>query len=337
MQKATKTKCLVEHVEAAVAEGHLMSDSSTVVVGFSGGPDSMFLLHALVALRKKMGFSLVAAHLDHGWRLESAQEAQCCRQRAEGLGVQFVGGHMDEFAAGLKFNGSIEELARRVRRQFFQEVARDVGASRIALAHHADDQQETFFIRLMRGASLGGLTCMKPRDGIYIRPMLRLRKAEIYAYLNERQIAYLQDPSNDSDEFLRNRVRQTAVPALRSCDKRFDQNFAATLARLQDVEQLLAQLVQEKFAQLAARQEGGIMICAKGLCAQPQAMQYRLLLEWLCREQVPFKPGQAFFDELLRFLSSPRGGVHRLHDEWAVTKKAGHARIVRGRVVDSAS
>jgi len=80
-----------------------------------------------------------------------------------------------------------------------------------------------------------------------------------------------------------------------------------------------------------------MVVCARGLCAQPQAMQYRLLLEWLCREQVPFEPGQAFFDEMLRFLSSPRGGIHRLHDDWSLAKKMGRVHIVRGRATDSAS
>jgi len=332
MTKSQKPTFLIELVEAAITERRLVPEGATVVVGFSGGPDSTFLLHALVALREKMELSLVVAHLDRGWRSESAQEAQFCRQQAEGLGVRFVDGHLDDLAPGLKFNGSREELARRARRLFLEKAADNVGASRIALAHHADDQQETFFIRLLRGASLSGLTCMKLQDGIYVRPLLGLRKAEILAYLAEERIPYLHDPSNDSPEFLRNRIRQTVVPALRSCDGRFDQNFAATLTRLQDAEQLLAQLVREKFVQLVEDAEEGVVVCVAGLCVQPLAMQYRILLEWLRREQVSFEPSQAFFDEMLRFLSSPRGGNHQLREGWSVAKKAGRARIVRSGV-----
>ena len=309
-------------------EHQLIADGSTVVVGFSGGPDSTFLLYLLAGWREQMGITIIAAHLDHGWRPESAQEVEWCRRVAQNLGVTFVAGRLADFASGLKETGSREDMGRRGRRLFLQKVAREHGAASIALAHHRDDQRETFFIRLLRGASLSGLACMKPRDGLYVRPLLDIGKDEILAYLHEHEITYLHDPSNESREFLRNRVRHGVIPVLRACDDRFDRNCDATLGRLQEAEELMEQLTRERYAAITHVNGDGVQVIdCKQLCAQSPAMQRRLMLHWLCGVGVPFDPSQALLDEILRFLSSPRGGTHQVHSDWTITKRAGRASI----------
>src|SRR5580704_10711033 len=170
---------MIHHINDFIAHHKLFSDGSTIVLGLSGGPDSIFLLHVLAALHNQKKITLIAAHLDHGWRATSAADAQFCMHEAQRLGIACIIGHLDEFKDTISWNGSQEELGRKTRRLFLQQVAERYNAHHIALAHHAQDQQETFFIRLIRGSSIAGLASMLPANGIYIRPLLATSKTDI--------------------------------------------------------------------------------------------------------------------------------------------------------------
>src|SRR5260221_9609791 len=138
-----------------------------------------------------------------------------------------------------------------MRRYFFEKVLQEHNADCIALAHHAQDQEETFFIRLIRGSSLTGLTAIKAKHGHYIRPLLETNKSDILAWLHENNIPYATDTTNDSSDYLRNRIRMNVLPALRTCDDRFATNFLSTLNRLQSTEQFLEQLTLKTFEDIS--------------------------------------------------------------------------------------
>ncbi len=169
-------KDLLSTIQAYNEKKGLIHDGARIIIGLSGGPDSVFLLHALAQLRTTRKLFLVAAHLDHEWRTESAQDMQFCKTLAESYAIPFVAKKISQLSLSYKSNGSKEEYGRKARRFFFESLAQEYNADAIALAHHADDQQETFFIRLMRGATVSGLYGMKPKDGLYIRPLLSIKK-----------------------------------------------------------------------------------------------------------------------------------------------------------------
>src|SRR3990172_2797015 len=126
-----------------------------------------------------------------------------------------------------------------MRRFFFESLVKEYNATSIALGHHADDQMETFFMRLIRGAQISGLIGMKPKNKLYIRPLLSISKAEIVNYLDENNISYMIDSTNQSDAFLRNRIRNAAIPTLKQADPRFENQFQRTLGNLQETESFL--------------------------------------------------------------------------------------------------
>src|SRR5271156_3631201 len=231
-----KSTTLFSKIHAAIEKDQLIKPGDTLIIGLSGGPDSLFLLHFLASIRMQLNLNLIAAHLDHGWRAESAKDAQFCQEAAAAIGVEFITQKISDLGFSLKFNGSLEELGRLARRHFFEAVLNQYQAQAIALGHHLQDQQETFFIRLIRGTSLSGLVSMRPRHGHYIRPLLTVSKDEILTYLQKHAIPYLTDPTNEADTFLRNRIRQQVLPALKACDARFEQSFLATLERLHALE-----------------------------------------------------------------------------------------------------
>jgi tRNA(Ile)-lysidine synthase len=300
----------------------LIPPGSSIVVGFSGGPDSVFLLHLLQALRNTHNLTLYAAHLNHEWRGPVAEEdALFCKNMAESLGISYVQARLSTLSNPPQYEGSREAQGRAARRQFLTEVQQKTHSSLIALAHHADDQQETFFIRLIRGASLSGLVGMAPKAEQYIRPLLGIYKQQILAALQELNIPYQQDLSNYEPDYLRNRIRTTVLPALKTADQRFDHSFAHTLSRLQETEDYLRKITETTFAQLAHIENSHYIIDKKKFLSLHATIQERILVYWLCAEKVPFPPAYGFLREMIRFIESPYGGNHTIHHAWQLTKK----------------
>ncbi len=300
----------------------LIPEGSTIILGLSGGPDSVFLLHLLLLLKKTGHIqNIIAAHLDHEWRANSANDSQFCKNLAEQHSIPFETKKISELPIDLKWEGSKEELARNARRFFLESIQQKYKADAIALGHHLQDQQETFFIRLLRGTSLTGLCSMWAKYGPYIRPLLETNKTDILQYLETHGIAYLEDPSNQYETFLRNRIRSTVIPALKSADDRFDTTFMHTLGRLQETEQYLNQHAQQLFAAMSRKADGKLEVSIDQLLAQPPIMQSRLIILWLRQEGVQFPVSQSFIDEITRFLKQPESKKHAILPKWKLVKK----------------
>ncbi|MBX9830516.1 tRNA lysidine(34) synthetase TilS [Candidatus Babeliales bacterium] len=290
----------------------------TIILGLSGGPDSVFLLYMLAQLKNEGFIKLIAAHLDHGWRSNSADDATFCQKLCDAFGVQLISGHAQDNTLSTKQNGSLEELGRKLRRSFLENVMSEQQADLIALAHHRQDQQETFFLRLLRGSSLAGLRCMDSVTLPYIRPLLATDKQDIVAFLDTNNIAYLTDPTNQADDFLRNRIRKYVVPALRDCDQRFEQKCESTIQHLQAEDDFLKKLTLQAF--IGIFDETGYGSLA-GLRTCDPVIQKRLIIHWLVAKKASFKPSEGLINETLKFLLSPRGGTHQLGERWAIIKK----------------
>ena len=293
----------------------VIPNNATIVVGLSGGPDSVFLLHTLAGFQKEKNLTLIAAHLDHGWRPESASDAEFCKELADKYGITYKSKKLSEIS--ISKDGSKEEIGRKARRFFFESLAKEYNAAAITLAHHADDQMENFFIRLIRGASLNGLVGMKEKEGLYIRPLLDLKKRDILTFLDEHTIPYLIDPSNESPEFLRNRIRNTVIPALRECDNRFDHNFSSTHKNLQETEEFLQQLAKKTLSEISDNNQ---IIIVKLLALHP-VLRNRILINWLITNKVSFTPSQGLLDEIVRFLEQSGEGKHMFYEQWNLVKE----------------
>jgi tRNA(Ile)-lysidine synthase len=321
---------MLDQINHFIEYNKLLTPSTIVVLGLSGGPDSVFLLHML-AQKKRTGaiLNVIAAHLDHGWRVNSEKDIEFCQTITQKLGVSFVHQKLSDLALPLKFNGSQEEVGRRARRFFLEQVREQVSADAIALAHHAQDQEETFFIRLFRGASVAGLAAMRPRSGHYIRPLLTTNKTDIVAFLDTHHIPYLTDPTNAADAYLRNRIRNHVIPGLEQCDQRFHTKFMDTITNLQLTEDFLTRLTHEQFAAIAHYQDGVWHINIQLFLKLDSIFHHRMLVHWFCLEQVKFSTSTAFFEEVMRFLRRPAGGTHAVTSSWKLCKRRGIVFIIR--------
>ncbi len=211
---------------------HLIEPGTTIVVAVSGGPDSMALLHIFAALRQRLSCDPVAVYVDHGLRPdEIPDEISCVRKAAAALDLpwEIISVPTREFAA--KENLSIEHAARNLRYQALRSCAKKYGATRIAVAHTADDQAEEVLLRLLRGSGRKGLAGMRLFSKDVIRPLLTTAKSRILEYLAGHKIAFCHDSSNDDLRFLRNRVRHVLLPLL---EKEFDPGIRCSLLKTAD-------------------------------------------------------------------------------------------------------
>jgi len=307
----------------------LIERNSTIIIGLSGGPDSVFLLHTLAQLQQEYNLTLIAAHLNHEWHAEADDEEKMCHAMAQKLNIPFVSARLSSLQQNKKYNGSKEAFARHMRRQFLEQVLREHNATSIALGHHAQDQQETFFIRLIRGTSLAGLTGMHPRHGLYIRPLLETNKSDIVDWLNEHKITYAIDPTNESFNYLRNRIRSTVLPALAHCDERWNDNFLTTLNRLKQDDALLNDIAQKTLTAITTIVDDKYILDVTQFIATHTSLHHRIVILWLIHNNVQFPVTQAFLDEIIRFLTNPRGGTHTIHEQWSIEKKQGKAWIIK--------
>jgi tRNA(Ile)-lysidine synthase len=192
-----------------------ITDGASIVLAVSGGPDSMALLHLASGAAGAHGWRLTVAHLDHGLRPESADDARFVQDAAAALGVAAQLRRTDVAALAAERGEGLEAAGREARYAFFEEVASAVGPDAFVMtAHTADDQAETVLLHLARGTGLAGLSGIARRRGRIVRPLLGMRRADLRTALDQAGIGYRLDPSNADPRFRRNRARAGLVPAL---------------------------------------------------------------------------------------------------------------------------
>jgi tRNA(Ile)-lysidine synthase len=265
-------------VANAVSRAGGVAAGQTVVVALSGGKDSVALLDALSRLAPGRGFRLVAAHLDHGLRPSSAEDARFCRRLCRRLGVTLRTARADVRARAERERGGLEEAARVERYAFLRRVKESERADAIALAHTRDDQAETFLLRLLRGSGRAGLACMRPRAGDLWRPLLTVGRDDVLAHLREHGLAWREDPTNAELTPRRNRVRAELLPYL---ERRFNPAVREALARaagvLADEADVLERLGAEAWRRAARPAATGSVLSRSALRGEPRAV-VRLVL-----------------------------------------------------------
>lgn len=274
---------VVAAVQRTIGTYRLLPSGARVVIGVSGGADSVALLHVLSRLQESRQMRLHIVHLDHGLRPESADDAAVVKR----LGVQWrlpsTVERRDVQAICAKQGWSLEEGARRIRYQVFLDVARRQSASHIVVAHTADDQAETVLMRLIRGTGLlglGAIPVMRPLEEMWVvRPLLHVWRRDILAHLASARVDYREDATNHDRRFIRNRIRHELLPLL---ERDYNLNIKAALIQL-------AQLSQTDYAYLrhaADRQwrrvvkaspPTRIAIMVEAFLRQPKALQRQLV------------------------------------------------------------
>jgi tRNA(Ile)-lysidine synthase len=243
-----------------ITDQAMLKTGDSVVVAVSGGPDSVALLSLLVELQSELDLSLHVWHLNHLLRPEAAREADWVKRLAADLGLDCSVDVADVKNYGRERGLSVQEAGRETRYRLLGEVARRIGAGKIALGHHADDSAETFFINLLRGTGPAGLAGIPPTAGQVVRPLINCRRDWIVAYLAAKGIEYLRDPSNLDRGYRRNRIRLDLMPVLTAINPSAVERMLVTMGLLRDDEAWLGNRTRQSFNLIAARQAGEVSL-----------------------------------------------------------------------------
>ncbi len=331
---------LLEQVKRTIDQYHLLEKGDRLIIGVSGGMDSMVLLHVLNTLRKIFNISLIVAHVNHGLRpAESEEEAKLVQKESERLGCPFEYGEFDvkEFQ---KMTGlSLQDAARKIRFQFFQTLLEKYDAHKVALGHNADDQVETFLLNLFRGSGLRGLKGMLPiRDGRVIRPLLEVWRSDIESFAIRHGVPYLIDSSNLQRKYLRNKIRLDLIPFI---EKEYFPNVKTTINKISKIlreENDCLESQTEKVYQRIVREEKGVLsLSYSDYQSLHPSLQRRVLWKMirslLKNELAMEETGQWPIDSLIRKLKNPfENFILELSQDIYLEKNYDTLFLRRGRV-----
>lgn len=273
-------RCAVKNF---IEKHQLLKDRSTVVVGVSGGPDSLALLHYLWKEEKDRNLQLIVAHAEHGLRGKTSEEdllfVEAFCQKSQ---IPFEGAHLDVAKWMKDSSVSVQMAAREARYRFFQEVMEKYNADFLALAQHGDDQIETMLMRQVRGTYSYGLAGIPvKRDfatGQIIRPFLGITKQQIEQYCQEEGLYPRFDESNESDKYTRNRFRKYVLPFLKKENQQVHQHFQKLSEWLAEDEDYLMNVTKQKLDKLViAKSEKEITVSAAKLRAFEKPLQRRAI------------------------------------------------------------
>lgn len=245
---------LLAQFQRYVAENGLFGPGDRLLLTVSGGVDSMVMLSLCVA----SGYRVGVAHCNFQLRgAESDEDEKLVAAAAARLGVPCYNRRFDTAAEMERTGESMEMAARRLRYAWFAELCAAEGYTAIAVAHHADDSVETFFINLLRGTGLRGLTGISKQSGRIVRPLTFATRKEILEYAVANRIPFREDSSNRSTKYLRNKIRLGLIPRIREINPKFTALMQRNIARLTDAQQFITQAV-EQVRRAAVTEEGGI-------------------------------------------------------------------------------
>ena len=269
-----------ERVLDYVNRFRMIEEGDRILLGLSGGADSVCLLFLLQWLKKRIPFELGAVHVNHNLRGEEAvRDQEAARSLCQQQQVPFflVQAQVRQLAARRKL--SLEEAGRQARIEAFEEICRSGGYGKIALAHHRDDLAETMLYHLARGTGISGLCSLRPVRGNRIRPLLCLGRAEIEEWLRGQGIPWQTDSTNLDDSFTRNKIRHHVADYLvREINPEAAAHMAQTAMDLQEMEELTEQMVGERLRRMASPREGGVLLSGEA-AAEPAVLRRRMLLK----------------------------------------------------------
>lgn len=233
MIRGTNKETVDNQVYNCIKKYNLINEGDKIVIGVSGGPDSICLLDVLNLLKEKLNFQIYVAHINHMIREEADSETSYVQEFCKNREIECFVKRIDvqEYAKQNKMG--TEEAGRIIRYEFFDEVAKKVSANKIATAHNSNDRAETVLLNILRGSGISGLKGIEPiRDNKYIRPLLETSREDIEEYCSANNLEPKIDKTNLESIYKRNKIRNDLIPYIK---KEYNPNFLKTINRLSEV------------------------------------------------------------------------------------------------------
>lgn len=220
----------MENVIKTIEKYNLIQNGDRIVIGVSGGPDSICLLHILNGLKERYGLELFVAHINHMIRENAKKDEEYVINFCKKIDVPVYVARIDVLNIAKREKISTEEAGRNERYKFFDEVLKKTNSNKIAIAHNSNDKAETIIMNILRGSGISGLKGIEPkRDNKYIRPLIETSREEIENYCKSNNLETCHDESNDENVYNRNKIRNIVIPYIKN---EFNPNIINTINRL---------------------------------------------------------------------------------------------------------
>ncbi len=253
---------LKEQVINTIKKYNLIEDGDKIVIGVSGGPDSICLLHILNEIKNEFHFEICVAHINHMIRKEADEETEYVKESCKSLGIECYIKRIDVIKIANNLKRGTEETGRKIRYEFFEEVLEKTKSNKIATAHNNNDKAETILMNILRGSGTSGLKGIEPiRDKKYIRPLIDTSREEIEEYCKENNLEPRIDKSNNENIYTRNKIRNIVIPYIK---KEFNPNIIKTINRLSEVvneeNEYLNKITEETFNEIYVSKDANQII-----------------------------------------------------------------------------
>lgn len=278
-----ENKDLKEKVIDTIEKYKLIQNGDRIVVGVSGGPDSICLINILYEIQKEKNitFELYVCHINHMIREEASSDEEFVKNYCKSKQIPFFAKHVkvEELAKDLKIG--TEEAGRKVRYDFFGEILEKVNANKIATAHTKNDNAETVLMNIIRGSGTSGLKGITPlRENKYIKPLIEISRVEIEKYCKENKLNPRYDKTNNENIYTRNKIRNILIPLI---EKEFNPNIIETIDRLSDLaskeNEYLEKVTKETYEKLLIKEEKNeIILNLKRFNKENKVIKSRLIL-----------------------------------------------------------
>jgi tRNA(Ile)-lysidine synthase len=291
---------MLQTVKRYIEKNNLLNFGVKIIVGLSGGSDSVVLLSVL----HKLGYECLAAHCNFHLRAEeSDRDEKSASEFAASLQIPFFKKDFDTCAVAKERGISIEMAARDLRYEWFEELRGNKNAGAIAVAHHQDDSIETLLLNLIRGTGVKGLTGIKPRNGQIIRPLLCVPKADILQYAQTEKLPYVDDSSNRLPEFTRNKIRLQVLPLLKTLNPSIDETLVQTMYNLNEAAKIYDAEIEKEKKAVFNKESGHIHIPLLKTFPSPETLLFELLKDFGFGKEIVFEinksiknqPGKTFY------------------------------------------
>lgn len=263
----------MEKVLEFIKKKSLIQENDKIIIGVSGGADSVYLLRVLCLLREQMRLSLEAVHVNHQIRKEARRDQQFVENLCQELSVPctVISANVQKMAKEQKL--TLEEAGRKIRYEIFYERRKALGNAKIAVAHHKNDQAETFLFRIARGTGIEGAKAMKAADFPLIRPLLCMQKNEIQDELCTMGQDWMEDATNGDNTYARNHIRNQIIPLLEEVNEQAVEHISFLTEDLQEAFGCLEDIVQKQYQKIIHMENKQKRIDCQKLCRQPLWVQ----------------------------------------------------------------
>ena len=320
---------IIDNVKETIKKHSMIATGDRILVGLSGGADSVCMLTILKALSTEYYITISAAYIDHGFRPdETPNEIDFCKKLCSGLGIDFITRSIDPAAHSKREKLNRQDASRELRYSALRDIAAEKNCSRIALAHTADDLAETVLMHLIRGSGPLGLAGIPPVRKPFIRPLISISRKEVEEHVSKEGSGHVTDSSNMKDDYLRNRIRHFIIPAIKNINREFISTVIRTTDIRREEERYLEIQVTKTLMKLISRKsDSAIELFLLPMVALDTAILRRVLRRALAETSGLKGLGLVHVEDIIKLIKHGRSG-NRIYLPHSIRAIKGYATLI---------